>query len=117
MQLCADLGVAVCFDDAGSEEGIAVGGDDESKVHESAEEEFEVFEAVYYIGKGDSTLARGAALVFEEAGADVGSFVFAEPVGGAGQKDGVIGILRRSLPFRFLWEVGDHEVESKCYYA
>ena len=46
VELCADLGVAVCFDDAGSEEGVAVGGDDEAEVHDSAEEGFEIFEAV-----------------------------------------------------------------------
>ena len=81
VQLCADLSVAVCFNDAGSEEGIAVGGDNESEVHESTEEEFVIFEAIYHIGKGNSALARGAALIFEKAGADVGTFVFAEPVG------------------------------------
>ena len=84
VELCADLSVAVCFDDAGSEEGIAVGGDYESEVHNSTEEEFEIFEAVRYIGKGDSALARGAALIFEEAGTDVGTFVFAEPAGELG---------------------------------
>ena len=84
VELCADLSVAVCFDDAGSEEGVAVGGDYESEVHESAEEEFEIFEAVYYVGKGNAALARGAALIFEEAGTDVGTFVFAEPAGESG---------------------------------
>ena len=81
MELCADLGVAVSFDDAGSKEGIAIGGDYESKVHESAEDEFEIFEAVNDIGKGNAALARGAALILEEAGADVGTFVFTEPAG------------------------------------
>ena len=85
VQLCADLRVAVCFNYAGSEEGIAVGGNNESEVHECAEEEFEIFEAIYYIGKGNPALARGAALIFEEAGADVGAFVFAEPAEGWGQ--------------------------------
>ncbi len=117
VQLCADLSVAVCFNDAGSEESVAIGGDNESEVHESAEEEFVIFEAIHYIGKGDSALARGATLIFEEAGADVGTFVFAEPVGERGQWDVVIGGLGRSLPFRFLWEVGDHKIECKCYYA
>ena len=84
VQLCADLSVAVCFNDAGSEEGIAVGGDNEPEVHDAAEKEFEIFEAIYYIGKGNPALARGAALIFEEAGADVGTFVFAEPGGGSG---------------------------------
>lgn len=84
MKLCADLSVAVCFDDARSEEGIAVGGDYESEVHESAEEEFEIFEAIYYVGKGNAALARGAALIFEEAGTDVCTFVFAEPAGESG---------------------------------
>ena len=84
VELCADLSVAVCFDDARSEEGIAVGGDYESEIHDSAEEEFEIFEAIYYIGKGDSALAGGAALIFEEAGTDVGTFVFAEPAGESG---------------------------------
>ena len=81
VELCADLSVAVCFDDAGCEEGVAVGGDDETEVHDAAEEEFVVFEAVEDVGEGDAAFACGAALVFEEAGADVGSFVFAEPVG------------------------------------
>ena len=85
VQLRADLRVAVCFDDAWSEEGVAVGGNNESEVHECAEEEFEIFEAIYYIGKGNPALARGAALIFEEAGADVGTFVFAEPAEDWGQ--------------------------------
>ena len=85
VKLCADLSVAVCFDDAGSEEGVAIGGDYESEVHDAAEEEFKIFETIYYIGKGDSALARGAALIFEEAGAYVGTFIFAEPARGQTQ--------------------------------
>ena len=81
VQLCADLSVAICLYDAGSEESVAVGGDYESEVHESAEDEFEIFEAIDYVGKGNTALAGGTALIFEEAGADVGTFVFAEPVG------------------------------------
>lgn len=46
VQLCADLSVAVCFDDAGCEESVAVRGDYEAEVHESAEDEFEIFETV-----------------------------------------------------------------------
>lgn len=79
VQLGADLGVAVGSDDAGSEEGVAVGGDDEAEVHEAAEEEFVVFEAVEDVFWGYGAFAGGAALVFREAGFDVGTFVFAEP--------------------------------------
>ena len=46
VQLGADLRIAVGADDAGGEECVAVGGDDESEIHESAEEELVVFEAV-----------------------------------------------------------------------
>ena len=79
VQLCADLGVAVCSYYARGEEGVAVGGDNESEVHECADEEFEVFEAAEDIVEGDAALAGGAALIFEETGTDVGAFVFTEP--------------------------------------
>ena len=79
VQLRADLCVAVGFYDARGEEGVAVGGDDEPEVHEGAEEELVVFEAVEDIARGDLALAGGAALVFLEAGADVSAFVFSEP--------------------------------------
>ena len=64
MQLRADLRVAVGFYDAGGEEGVAVGGDDEAKVHEAAEEKFVVFEAVEDVAGGDLAGAGGASLVF-----------------------------------------------------
>lgn len=79
VQLGADLGVAVCFDDSGGEECVAVGGDDEPKVHESAEEEFEVFEAAEDVSRGDAALAGGATLVLLEPGSDVRALVFFEP--------------------------------------
>ena len=81
VQLRPDLRVAVGFDDARGEESVAVGWDDQPEVHEGAEEELVVFEAVEDVAGGDLALAGGAALVFLEAGADVGTFVFAEPGG------------------------------------
>ena len=79
VQLGADLRVAVRADDAGGEEGVAVGGDYEAKVHESAEEEFEVFEAVEHVFDGDAAFAGRAALVLFQPGPDVGALVFFEP--------------------------------------
>ncbi len=79
VQLGADLRVAVCSDDTGGEEGIAVSRDDESEVHESAEEEFVVFEAVENVFEGDAAFPRRATLVLFESGFDVGAFVFFEP--------------------------------------
>lgn len=79
VQLGADLRIAVCFDDSRCEEGVAVGGDDESEIHESAEEEFVVFEAVEDVFGGNAALAGGATLVLFESGFDVGTLVFFEP--------------------------------------
>ena len=81
VQLGADLRVAVCADDAGGEEGVAVGRHDEAEVHEAAEEELVVFEAGEDVAGGDAAVAGGAALVFFQAGFDVGAFVFLEPGG------------------------------------
>ena len=79
VQLRADLAVAVGFDDAGGEECVAVSRDDEPEIHQAAEEELVVFEAVEDVAEGDLAFAGGAALVFVEASADVGAFVVAEP--------------------------------------
>lgn len=79
VELGADLRIAVCLDDAWGEECVAVGGDDQSEVHQAAEEEFVVFEAVEDILGGDAALAGGAALVLFKPGSDVGSFIFSEP--------------------------------------
>lgn len=79
VQLGADLRIAVGFDDPRCEEGVAVGGHDESEIHESAEEELVIFEAVEHVCGRDAALAGGAALVLFEPGFDVGAFVFFEP--------------------------------------
>ena len=79
MQLGADWGVAVRLDDPGGEEGVAVGGDDEAEVHEAAEENLGVFEHVDDVADADGAFGGGAALVFEEAALDVGSFLGGEP--------------------------------------
>ena len=81
VQLGADLRVAVRADDAGGEEGVAVGRHDEAEVHEAAQDEFEIFEAVEDVCGRDAAVARGAALVLFEPGSDVGALVFLEPVG------------------------------------
>ena len=82
VQLRADLGVAVGVDYARGEEGVAVGWDDEAEVHESAEEDLIVFEDVEDVARGDGAFGGRAALVFFQAGFDVGAFVFGEPGGG-----------------------------------
>ena len=129
VQLGADLRVAVCPDDAGGEEGVAVGfwqsgismyqlleedkwasrhlgkivlsrcvsrlrialrkgyvqqgtsrtGNDESEIHEAAEDEFKVFEAVENVSESDAAFAGGATLVLFKPGSDVGALVFLEP--------------------------------------
>ena len=79
VQLSADLGVAVRLDDAGGEEGVAVCGHEQPKVHEAAQEDFVVFEDVEDVFGGYLAFARGLALVFLEARFDVGALVFVEP--------------------------------------
>lgn len=79
VELGADLRIAVCSNDAGGEECVAVGGDDESEIHEPAEEELVVFEAVEDVFWGDAALASGATLVLFEPSFDVGALVFFEP--------------------------------------
>lgn len=119
VQLGAYLRVAVGFDDAGCEEGVAVGGDDETEVHEAAEEELVVLETIQNVAKGDLAFARGAALVFLQASSDVCAFVFTQPV--VGQLDLVRNgwevLMIFSSPFGFFGKVWDHEIESECDYA
>ena len=64
VQLRLDLRVAVCSDDAGGEEGVAVCRHDEAKVHEAAEEDLEVFEDVEHVSRRYSPFQRRFALVF-----------------------------------------------------
>ena len=54
-------------------------GNDESEIHEPAEDEFKVFEAVENVSDGDAAFAGGATLVPFEPGSDVGALVFLEP--------------------------------------
>ena len=54
-------------------------GNDESEIHEAAEDEFKVFEAVENVSEGDAAFAGGATLVLFEPGSDVGALVFLEP--------------------------------------
>ena len=63
MQLCFDGGIAVALDDGGSEEGISVGGHDHSEVHETAENDFVVFEYAPDVTECDLALGCGAALI------------------------------------------------------
>ena len=55
------------------------GRNDESEIHETAEDEFVVFEAVEDVFEGDATLAGGATLILFEPGFDIGAFVLLEP--------------------------------------
>ena len=79
VQLCADLCVAVCLYDAWREEGVAVCGDDKAKVHEAAEEDFEIFEHVEHVSWGYAAFDGRFALVFLKAGADICLFITFEP--------------------------------------
>lgn len=54
-------------------------GNDESEIHESAEEELEVLEAVENVSESDTAFASGATLVLFKPGFDVGAFIFLEP--------------------------------------
>lgn len=62
-----------------AEKRTLTGRNDESEVHESAEEKLEVFEAVEDIFGGDATLEGGATLVLFESSLDIGAFVLFEP--------------------------------------
>lgn len=58
---------------------IELTGNDESEIHESAEEELEVLEAVEDVSESDTAFASGATLVLFKPGFDVGAFIFLEP--------------------------------------
>lgn len=79
VQLRLDGGVAVCLDDSGGEEGVPVRGDDESKVHEPADEDLVVFEDVDDVLDADCAFSGGAALVLAQPPSDVGALFFVEP--------------------------------------
>ena len=54
-------------------------GNDESEIHEPAEDEFEIFEAIDNVSESDAAFAGGATLVLFKPCFDVGAFVFLEP--------------------------------------
>ena len=62
-----------------AEKRTLTGRNDESEIHQSAEEKLVVFEAVEYVFGGDATLEGGATLVLFEPSFDIGAFVFFEP--------------------------------------
>lgn len=98
MQLCLDRAVSVRPNDGRREVGVAVCRNNEPEVHEPAEDEFIVLEAVQNIFERDFPLTRGLTLVILETGFDKCCFCW-------------------SKPFRFLGEVGDDEVEGEGHDA
>ena len=83
VQLRLDGRVAICPHDLGRKEGVAVGWDDEAKVHKSAKEDFEIFEDVDDVLWCDAALEGGTTLILFEPGADVGLLGGFQPVKGA----------------------------------
>jgi len=71
VELSFDGAVAIGGEDRGGEEGVAIGGDYQSEVHESAKEDFVVFEDVADVFEGYLALCCAFALVGLEAGFDV----------------------------------------------
>jgi len=81
VQLRLDGRVAVTFDDSWREVGVAVRGHDEAEVHEAGDDDFIVGEDFADVAECDGPVAGGSALVFAEAGGDVGFFFGGEPFG------------------------------------
>ncbi len=65
-----------------------------AEVHETPDEDLEVFENVANISHGDFALCRRSSLILAQARFDIGSFVLAEP-------------------FRIFWKIGDYEEEGE----
>ena len=74
VELCLDGRVSVCLQDRGSEEGISVGGDDHTEIHESSDNDFVVFEYTPDIADSDLAFCGGTALVYLETSFDVRPF-------------------------------------------
>lgn len=116
VQLGTDLRITVCFNDAGCEKSVSVGGDDESEIHESAEDEFVVFEAFEDIFGGDAALACGATLILFKTSFDVSTFIFFEPTISSVSITFISrwqGLGSCCLPFRLFRKVWYHEVECE----
>ena len=85
MELCFDRRVPVSLDDRWCEVSIAVRWNDEAEVHESSEEELEVFEAIQNVVECDSAFNCRFALVVLQTGLEEGTFLVREPLGVFGE--------------------------------
>lgn len=94
MKLCLDRRVAEILDNSRGEVGISIGGNDQAKVHESAEQDFGIFEDVRHILGFYGSFARGAPLIDLEPGFDEGAFGLRKPL-------------------NFLWKVWKQEEECE----
>lgn len=93
MKLCLDAVISVGLDDTRCEVGIPVRRDDETKVHETSDNDLVVLEDASDVAEGDLALNGRAALVRAQASRDKGLLIFAEPL-------------------HIFWEVGQPEEEE-----
>ncbi len=80
-ELCLDLGVAVRLDDRRCKIGVSIGWDDQAKVHETAQEEFVVPEAMQHISCSHFPVERRLSLIFFQSALDEPSLILAQPFG------------------------------------
>ena len=57
-----------------------LGWNDETKIHQAAKEDLKVFEDICHVTEGYSAFGSGAALVFVEAGTNVGTLFGGKPI-------------------------------------
>lgn len=80
VKLGLDRAVAIRSDYAGRKVGVSIGGNDEAKVHEAAENDLVVLEYVLDVGQSRLSLSTGGALVGMKTGGDVGPLLVVEPL-------------------------------------
>lgn len=79
MQLSANWRVSISCQHRRGKVSVAVSRDDQSKVHETADPDFDVFEDVSDVFGSDFAFDGAAALVHAQAGSDVFFLVLLEP--------------------------------------
>ena len=93
MKLGADRGVAVGPNDCWDKVCSAIGRNYQPEVHETPDENLEIFEDIADIARSDFALCRGSTLICSEARFNVGSLLLTQP-------------------FRLFREVRDDEVKD-----
>ena len=88
VELSLDGAIAKGSDDRGGEEGIAIASNDETEVHETAEDDLEIHEDTENVPPGWLDVELGVTDVLSKPGLDEGPLVIGQPPGFLGKVGG-----------------------------